>query len=166
MSPRDKDGVMGEFVEGLIDILVSTTVVEVGVDVPQATVMAIEAGERFGLAQLHQLRGRVGRSDKPSYCFLLTDQDGESLDRLRVLERTEDGFIIAEEDLKRRGSGNILGLEQSGRPLFKSARASDLDLMVKAKEASKMLLKESPDLSSYPELKKIVEAIQETGHQE
>lgn len=166
MSARDKDGVMGEFSEGLIDILVSTTVVEVGVDIPQATVMAIEGAERFGLAQLHQLRGRVGRSDKPSYCFLLTDQDGESLDRLRVLERTEDGSVIAEEDLKRRGSGNLLGLEQSGRPLFKSARATDIDLMIKAKEAAEILIKESPDLSIYPELKKIVEAIQETEHQE
>lgn len=166
MSPKDKDGVMGEFTDGLLDVLISTTVVEVGVDVPEATIMAIEAAERFGLAQLHQLRGRVGRSDRPSLCFLMTDLDGESLDRLRVLEKTEDGFIIAEEDLKRRGSGNLLGLEQSGRPLFKSARASDLDLMVHAKEAAEILLKQSPDLKDYPELKKIVEAIQETGHQE
>lgn len=166
MSAKDKDGVMGEFIEGLIDVLVSTTVVEVGVDVPEATVMAIEAAERFGLAQLHQLRGRVGRSDRPSSCYLLTDQDGDSLDRLRVLEQTEDGFIIAEEDLKRRGSGNLLGLEQSGKPLFKSARATDLDLMVQAKEAAEIVLKESQDLSKYPELKKIVERIRETEHQE
>jgi ATP-dependent DNA helicase RecG len=166
MSPKDKDGVMGEFTEGLIDVLISTTVVEVGVDVPEATVMAIEAAERFGLAQLHQLRGRVGRSDRPSFCFLLTDTGGESLERLRVLEKTEDGFVIAEEDIKRRGSGNLLGLEQSGKSLFRSARSSDLSLMVQAKEASDLLLKESPDLSAYPDLRRIVQSIQETGHQE
>lgn len=166
MSAKDKDGVMGEFSEGLIDILVSTTVVEVGVDISMATIMAIEASERFGLAQLHQLRGRVGRSDKPSFCFLMTDQDGDSLSRLQVLEQTEDGFIIAEEDLKHRGSGNLLGLEQSGQPLFKSARASDLHLMVQAKEGAELILKESSDLSLYPVLKKIVEKIQETEHQE
>lgn len=168
MSARDKDGVMGEFSEGLIDVLVSTTVVEVGVDIPEATIMAIEAAERFGLAQLHQLRGRVGRSDRPSFCFLMTDQDGDSLSRLRVLEQTEDGFVIAEEDLKRRGGGSALKLEQSGES-FKVARLDSLDdiqLMLKAKEASGLLIQESPDLSKYPELKKLVEKIQETEHQE
>ena len=104
LSNADKDGVMKSFVEGLLDVLVATTVVEVGVDVPEATVMLIEGAERFGLAQLHQLRGRVGRSTHASYCFLLTDAAGEALDRLAVLERTNDGFEIAEEDLQRRGS--------------------------------------------------------------
>lgn len=166
MKPVDKDGVMGEFVEGLLDVLVSTTVVEVGVDVPEATIMAIEGAERFGLAQLHQLRGRVGRSERPSSCYLLTDMDDEALYRLRILERSDDGFVIAEEDLKIRGAGNLLGTQQSGVPLFRLGRVTDTDLMMSAKESAEKILKEDGDLAHHPELCAIVKNIRETSHQE
>jgi len=166
MKPVDKDGVMGEFVEGLLDVLVSTTVVEVGVDVPEATIMAIEGAERFGLAQLHQLRGRVGRSDRPSSCYLLTDVDDDALYRLRILERSDDGFVIAEEDLKIRGAGNLLGTQQSGVPLFRLGRITDTDLMMSAKESAEKILKEDDELIHHPELLAIVKGIRETSHQE
>ncbi|MBD3251885.1 ATP-dependent DNA helicase RecG [Candidatus Uhrbacteria bacterium] len=166
LSPPDKDGVMQSFVEGLVDILVSTTVVEVGVDVPEATVMAIEGAERFGLAQLHQLRGRVGRSDHPSSCYLMSDAEGLALDRLKVMEQTNDGFVIAEEDLKRRGEGNLLGMQQSGQVIFKAARATDLDVMVKAKDSAEKLLEDDPDLTLHQGLRKVVEKLKQTSHQE
>jgi ATP-dependent DNA helicase RecG len=157
---------MNSFAEGLLDVLVSTTVVEVGVDVPEATVMAIEGAERFGLAQLHQLRGRVGRSVHQSFCYLLTDADGATLDRLKVLEQTNDGFVIAEEDLKRRGEGNLLGTRQSGQVIFRAARPSDLELMASAKEAAEELLASDPDLKLHQSLHEIVEHIRQTSHQE
>ena len=166
MKPVDKDGVMGEFAEGLLDVLVSTTVVEVGVDIPEATLMIIDGAERFGLAQLHQLRGRVGRSPRPSFCFLLTSADGAGFDRLRVLERTNDGFIVAEEDLKRRGTGNLLGTQQSGSEIFRVAQVTDLDVMAEAKEASEEIIAQDPDLSAHPDLRKIVDHLRETSHQE
>ena len=171
MNAADKDGVMQEFAEGLLDVLVSTTVVEVGVDVPEATVMLVEAADRFGLAQLHQLRGRVGRSTYQSYCFLATDAEDDGtfaspLNRLRVLERTNDGFIVAEEDLKRRGSGNLLGFEQAGRGIFRVARPSDFDLMVLARDAAKDLFRDDPQLTAHPLLLTRAERIRETSHQE
>ncbi|MFA5129971.1 MAG: ATP-dependent DNA helicase RecG [Patescibacteria group bacterium] len=166
MKAADKDGVMGEFVEGLIDVLVSTTVVEVGVDVPEATVMAIEGAERFGLAQLHQLRGRVGRSDLPSMCYLLSDAENESLDRLRILEKTNDGFVIAEEDLKRRGEGNVLGFEQAGASVFVCARPTDVTMMTRAKESAETILREDQDLARHFELRERVEKVRRTSHQE
>ncbi|HWQ99703.1 MAG TPA: helicase-related protein, partial [Candidatus Methylomirabilis sp.] len=166
LSNADKDGVMTSFVEGLLDVLVATTVVEVGVDVPEATVMAIEGADRFGLAQLHQLRGRVGRSTHPSSCFLLTDTEGESLERLNVLERTNDGFAIAEEDLKRRGSGNLLGTQQSGATIFRAARSTDLELMALAREAATGLLNDDPDLAQHPLLAARVSSVRETSHRE
>ncbi len=166
MSPRDKDGVMGEFSEGLLDVLISTTVIEVGVDVPEATIMAIEGAERFGLAQLHQLRGRVGRSERASSCYLLTDNDGPSFERLQVLQQTDDGFVIAEEDLKRRGEGNLLGMQQSGAALFKSGRATDTDLMIAARDAANTLFEQNAELADYPELRAIAKDIRETSHQE
>ena len=116
LSQDEKEEIMRNFKSGKTQILVSTTVIEVGVDVPNATVMVIEQAERFGLAQLHQLRGRVGRGDKKSYCYLIPgdkiSQDGQK--RLKVLEKTNNGFIIAEEDLKIRGHGEVLGTKQSG----------------------------------------------------
>jgi len=166
LSTADKDGVMNSFVEGLLDVLVSTTVVEVGVDVPEATVMAIEGAERFGLAQLHQLRGRVGRSVHQSYCYLMSDADGPSLDRLKVLEQTNDGFVIAEEDLKRRGEGNLLGTQQSGAIIFHAARSSDIELMMAAKKSAEDLLASDPDLNIHPDLRQIVEHLRETSHGE
>ena len=124
MSGRDKDEAMRAFKAGETRILVGTTVIEVGVDVPDATIMVIEHAERFGLAQLHQLRGRVGRGDKPSTCVLLYKAPlGETArKRLSVLRETEDGFLISEEDLKLRGEGEVLGTRQSGTPGFQVAR--------------------------------------------
>ena len=115
LTPAEKDEVMDDFKRGKYNILVSTTVVEVGVDVPNATVMAIENAERFGLSQLHQLRGRVGRSELQSYCVLVPQKANQvSLERLKVMEETNNGFIISEKDLQLRGPGEFLGTRQSG----------------------------------------------------
>lgn len=113
---------MKRFSEGEIDVLVSTTVIEVGVNNPNATVMMVENAERFGLAQLHQLRGRVGRGKKQSYCIFINGKESEeSMERLRVLENSNDGFFIASEDLKLRGPGDFFGIRQSGDALFELA---------------------------------------------
>lgn len=145
MKQKDKEEAMDRLKAGEFDALISTTVIEVGVDIPDATVIAIDGADRFGLAQLHQLRGRVGRSDKQSYCFLLSDAPDEALDRLRLLEKINDGFRLAEEDLKLRGSGKILGLSQSGMGDFHAVRLTDLILMKQAKEAAERLEQEHPD---------------------
>ncbi len=166
MPAKEKDETMQKFVDGKIDVLVATTVVEVGVDVPEATVMCIEGAERFGLAQLHQLRGRVGRSFHQSYCLLIATDEGMSLQRLRVMERTNDGFVVAEEDLRLRGEGNLLGTEQSGKAIFTAARMNDFELMAKAREVSEELLRDDPTLSRHAALKKIVTQMRETRHRE
>lgn len=166
MKPIEKDATMQAFAAGELSVLVSTAVIEVGVDVPNATVIAIEGAERFGLAQLHQFRGRVGRSSKSSRCFLLTDAQGESLNRLRLLERTDDGFALAEEDLKLRGSGHLTGTTQSGKETFQAARMTDLRLMAAAREMAEEMLKESPTLEKFAEWKKRVEALRATAHLE
>ena len=151
MKAVEKDAVMEAFKSGDIDILVATTVIEVGVDVPEATVMVIEHAERFGLAQLHQLRGRVGRGSGASSCLLLYQQPlGETARaRLKVLRETEDGFRIAEEDLRLRGSGEVLGTRQSGLPTF---RVADLavhgDLLEIARADARLILDRDPDLRS------------------
>lgn len=134
MKSAEKEKVMGDFAAGNTDVLVSTTVVEVGVDVPNATVMLIEDAQRFGLAQLHQLRGRIGRGDKQSYCiFVDTSGDGEENKRLAILKNTNDGFKIASEDLKLRGPGDMFGIRQSGELGFKSADIyNDADMLEKA----------------------------------
>jgi ATP-dependent DNA helicase RecG len=140
---------MDRFKRGELHILVSTTVVEVGVDVPNATVMVIEHSERFGLSQLHQLRGRVGRGSAQSYCFLLSHPKvGEQTsERLNVLERSQDGFEIAEADLQIRGPGEFLGTRQSGALPFKMADlVRDKDWLLKAREDVLELLKNDPHL--------------------
>jgi ATP-dependent DNA helicase RecG len=121
IPPDERERTMGEFAAGRIDVLAATTVIEVGVDVPNASYMLVENAERFGLAQLHQLRGRVGRGRRKSRCVLLhgTKTSLESRERLVVLEKTDDGFVVAEEDLKRRGPGDALGTRQSGVPMFR-----------------------------------------------
>jgi ATP-dependent DNA helicase RecG len=123
MKGKEKDQVMTGFLNKEIDILVSTTVIEVGIDIPQASLMVIEHAERFGLSQLHQLRGRVGRSDIPSYCVLMSQRKGseDSRKRLSVMAETNDGFKIAEEDLAIRGPGEFMGTRQSGIPDFRIA---------------------------------------------
>ena len=122
MKSDEKNRIMERFLQGEIDVLVSTTVIEVGINNPNATVMMVENAERFGLAQLHQLRGRVGRGKKQSYCILINGKENEeSMERLRVLENSNDGFFIANEDLKLRGPGDFFGIRQSGEVLFKIA---------------------------------------------
>jgi ATP-dependent DNA helicase RecG len=151
MKGADKDRVMAGFAGGDLDILVATTVIEVGVDVPDATVMVIEHAERFGLAQLHQLRGRIGRGDKPATCLLVYQGPlGETAKaRLQILRETEDGFRIAEEDLRLRGAGELLGTKQSGLPEFRLANlAEHTDLLQTARDDARLLLERDPDLSS------------------
>ncbi|MCI0479634.1 ATP-dependent DNA helicase RecG [Candidatus Uhrbacteria bacterium] len=166
LATGDRDAAMAAFASGSLDVLVATTVVEVGVDVPEATVMLIEGAERFGLAQLHQLRGRIGRSRFPSRCFLAASDDNVERERLRVLERTDDGFEVAEADLRLRGSGNVLGVEQSGVPLFRAARQDDLGLMAAARASSASILSEDPDLSRHVLLRDIVTRLRRTSHRE
>ena len=150
MKAKDKDDVMNRFAAGELDILVATTVIEVGVNVPEATVMIIEHAERFGLSQLHQLRGRVGRGLDKSTCLLLYGEVfGETAKaRLKIMRETEDGFVIAEEDLKLRGAGEVLGTRQSGLPKFKVASLEDHShLIAMARDDAKLILERDPELS-------------------
>jgi len=154
MKSEEKERVMREFLENKINILVSTSVVEVGVDVPNATIMMIEGAERFGLAQLHQFRGRVGRLDFQSYCFLFSDSDGEeAAKRLLVMTTCNDGFVLAEKDLEFRGPGEIWGVRQSGMPDLQIATLADYAIIKEAKTAAENFLKEDPDLVKYPDLR-------------
>lgn len=149
MKGTDKDRVMGQFARGEISVLVATTVVEVGVDVPEASIMVIENAERFGLAQLHQLRGRIGRGSEASTCLLLYKEPlGEmSAARLRVIRETTDGFRIAEEDLKLRGEGDVLGTRQSGLPGYRIARSEvHAQLITQARDEALRILKDNPKL--------------------
>lgn len=147
MKTQQKDSVMQQFSSGKLDILVSTSVIEVGIDVPNATVMVIDGADRFGLAQLHQFRGRVGRSDEQSYCLLLSDSTGsEGIERLRVIEKVSDGFEIAEEDLRMRGQGDSIGTRQSGLPLLKVARLNDFETTGQARKEAKYILDEDSNL--------------------
>ncbi len=151
MKSAEKETVMALFKSGEMDVLVSTTVIEVGVDVPNASVIMIEHAERFGLAQLHQLRGRVGRGQRPSYCLLLAQytKSEDTWKRLKVLEDTMDGFRIAEEDLKIRGPGDFLGTRQSGMPDFRTAGVfSDLTILKKARVAAFGFMEKDPDLTT------------------
>lgn len=149
MSRDTREAVMDRFRRGLIDVLIATTVIEVGVDVPNATVMVVEQADRFGLAQLHQLRGRVGRGSKPSWCLLLSDDPTEQGQaRLDVMTLTSDGFVLAEKDFELRGPGEIVGSKQSGLPPFRVADlARDLDLLQLARHDAAQWVRESPGLS-------------------
>lgn len=149
LKADEKDSVMARFAAGEIQILVATTVIEVGVNVPEATVMIIEHAERFGLAQLHQLRGRVGRGGDKSFCFLMYDDklSVAAKERLKTMRDTEDGFLIAEKDLELRGGGEILGTRQSGLPEFKLADlAAHGELLAAARDDTKLILSKDPDL--------------------
>ena len=149
MKPKEKEKIMAAFAAGESDILVSTTVVEVGVDVPNATLMVVENADRFGLSQLHQLRGRVGRGRAKSYCVLLSDvQNDDTKRRLKALTQTNDGFRIAEEDLKLRGPGDFFGSRQHGLPTLKAADLScDMPLLAEARDAAQQLLAGDPLLT-------------------
>jgi ATP-dependent DNA helicase RecG len=164
MKSEDKEQIMASYKKGAIQVLVSTTVVEVGVDVPNATVMMIEHAERFGLAQLHQLRGRVGRSGHQSYCLLMAsggvlsrsvkpkavgEPPSASRERLEALVRSTDGFVIAEEDLRIRGPGEFFGFRQWGMPEFRVANlVRDADILQQARQEAFALLKQDPQLKA------------------
>ena len=152
LPPAEKERAMAEFRAGAVDVLVATTVIEVGVDVPEATVMVIEDADRFGIAQLHQLRGRVGRGDDRSWCYLLSESDSpEAEARLAAMERTTDGFELAEVDLELRGEGTILGARQKGRSDLRLARLPrDRDLVVRARDVAGRLVGERPGLAGHP----------------
>jgi ATP-dependent DNA helicase RecG len=144
----EKDAVMRRFRDGELDVLVATTVIEVGIDVPNATVMLIEHPERFGLSQLHQLRGRVGRGAEQSYCILLGDVGQETAERLRIFVGTEDGFEIARADMRLRGMGDLFGERQSGQPTFRVADPlRDEELSDQARAAAESILARDSDLS-------------------
>jgi ATP-dependent DNA helicase RecG len=160
LSAEEKNELLSAFRRHEIDILASTSVVEVGVDVPNATVMVIEAAERFGLSQLHQLRGRVGRGSHQSFCFLMATHAGspDAVQRLRAMEETNDGFRLAELDLEIRGPGEILGTRQSGEPLFELARLPrDLSLLESARNDCLRLLEKDPELQAHPQLREMIQ---------
>ena len=148
MKPADKNKIMEDFAAKNIDVLVSTTVIEVGINVPNATVMMVENAERFGLAQLHQLRGRVGRGSEQSYCiFISTNESKETMDRLNILNHSNDGFFIASEDLRLRGPGDIFGIRQSGEFCFRLGDVyNDADLLMKTSRIVDELLLKDPEL--------------------
>ena len=149
MAAKEKDRVMREFRDGELDLLISTPVVEVGIDVANATVMMIEGADRFGLAQLHQFRGRVGRGEHKSYCLLLSDSPSEvAQERLSALERIHDGFELAEVDLELRGPGDFFGTRQSGLPNLRMAKLSDRELLELARTEAARIKDEDPDLSA------------------
>lgn len=160
LSPTDKDAVMSEFAKGKIDILVSTTVVEVGVDVPNATVMLIEDGDRFGLAQLHQLRGRVGRSEHQSFCYIVPSDSKAPSQRLKEIEKSNDGFYLAEVDLKLRGPGEIYGRAQHGALNLQVATLGDTKLIARAQAAAKRFVSAGENLLHYTQLARQVETYQ------
>ncbi len=164
LKSAEKEEVMNAFSGGEIDILVSTSVVEVGIDVPNATIMLIEGAERFGLSQLHQFRGRVGRGEHQSYCFLFTDSYGEdSRMRLGSLEKNTDGFKLAEIDLAMRGPGEVYGVKQSGIPDLKMASLGDTDLIKRVRNAAADLVVKDPDLEFHEPLKRALSRLESSG---
>ncbi|HEX9116450.1 MAG TPA: ATP-dependent DNA helicase RecG [Anaerolineae bacterium] len=165
MKADEKDGVMRAFADGELQVLVATSVVEVGIDVPNATVIMIESAERFGLAQLHQFRGRVGRGAHASYCILISDAgEGSSSQRLQALETSTDGFALAQIDLEMRGPGDFLGTRQSGLPPLQFAQLSDLRTLEEARAAAQKLFAVDPQLAQ-PEHRAVAERVAEFWHE-
>ncbi|HLY29078.1 MAG TPA: helicase-related protein, partial [Aggregatilineales bacterium] len=160
MSPAEKDEVMAAFSRGEINILVSTSVVEVGIDVPNASVMLVEGANRFGLAQLHQFRGRVGRGEHASFCLLIPDKTDDDNARLKAMEATTDGFVLAEMDWKMRGAGDMLGTRQSGGQAYLT-EYMDPRLVEEAQTEARTLYEEDPDLA-LPEHAALRERLRET----
>lgn len=159
MASEEKDRIMRDFKEHNLDLLVSTTVVEVGVDVPNATCMIIESADRFGLAQLHQLRGRIGRSEHQSYCFLVPSDTKQPSKRLREIAKSEDGFYLAEVDLELRGPGQLYGIRQHGALDLRLASISDTQLIAKVQKAVKAFLESDDDLVQYPKMSERIDTL-------
>ena len=162
---------MVDFTTGRIDILVATSVIEVGIDIKNATIMMIESAERFGLAQLHQFRGRVGRSIHQSYCLLFTDSlSRQTQERLKIMTTCDDGFKLAEQDLAMRGPGQFFGTTQSGLPDLPASLLSgsliDLIMVKQARSESAKILRQDPELKNYPLLKEKLKRFQENIHLE
>jgi ATP-dependent DNA helicase RecG len=152
MKADDKQAVMQQFVDHELDVLVATTVIEVGVDVPNATVMLIENADRFGLSQLHQLRGRIGRGQHQSYCYLMMSDSSAPTRRLRAMEQTNDGFRLAELDLELRGPGAIYGTMQHGALDLRIAKLTDTKLIASARTAAAKFIDRHESLVQYSEL--------------
>ena len=167
MPSTEKERVMRNFKYGKIDILVSTSVVEVGVDIPNASIMLIEGADHFGLAQLHQFRGRVGRADHQSYCFLFCESNSYmARQRLKAMEQLSSGFELAERDLKLRGPGDFAGTKQWGIPDFAMRHLTDLELVEQARESAKAILEKDIALKGYPLLREKVQSLRENLHLE
>jgi len=160
MKAEEKEAVMDAFRNGEFQILVSTTVIEVGVDIPNATILLVEGANRFGLAQLHQLRGRVGRNSEKSYCLLIPENADEiENERLQVMASTNDGFVLAERDLEQRGPGQFLGTRQSGFAELSMANLTDIHLIEKARRHAQALFESDPDLT-HPENQTLAPTLQ------
>ncbi len=154
LKAKEKERVMKEFSTNQINILVSTSVIEVGIDVPNAAIMVVEGAERFGLAQLHQFRGRVGRGGDQAYCFLFIENNNDSSEeRVRALVETDNGFSLAEKDLELRGPGEVYGLRQAGLPRLKIATLTDRAIIEEARIQAEKIISSGPDLNNYPDLK-------------
>ncbi|MCH7758943.1 ATP-dependent DNA helicase RecG [Patescibacteria group bacterium] len=168
LKTKEKEKIMKDFAQNKIKILISTTVVEVGIDVPNASIMIIEGAERFGLAQLYQLRGRIGRSHDQSYCFLFLESEGEKTKiRLKALLSAKDGFELAQIDLDMRGPGEIFGAQQSGFLTdFKIAKLSDLEIISLTQKTAQQIFDQSPNLEKYPSIKKKINQLSFTAHLE
>ncbi|MDP2648059.1 MAG: ATP-dependent DNA helicase RecG, partial [Candidatus Yanofskybacteria bacterium] len=164
MKPKEKQRVMEEFKQGWHDILVSTSVIEVGIDIPNATLMLIEGADRFGLAQLHQFRGRVGRGAHQSYCFLLSTGEKTFDKRLQALVESNDGFALAEKDMALRGPGEFFGIKQSGMPDLTMTALANMDLIKKARLQARLLLRGDPSLQKHPLLREQLDFFQKLHH--
>jgi ATP-dependent DNA helicase RecG len=167
MTPDEKDKVMLAFAAGEVDVLVSTTVIEVGVDVPNATVMVIMDADRFGVSQLHQLRGRIGRGGHSGLCLLVTQAEAASpsMERLAAVASTRDGFELSRVDLQQRKEGNVLGAEQSGRrrTLRLLSVIHDEDVIAHAREVATELLRRDPELGGAPQLARAMQALEDSA---
>ena len=164
MKDQEKDRIMRSFSEGEIDVLVSTTVIEVGVDVPNAALIIIEDADRFGMSQLHQLRGRVGRGDAQSYCILVSDTANDNaVERLKMMTKTQSGFEVAEKDLAMRGPGDFFGDRQHGLPPIRIADlCTDMSILQQAQSSAMDLIRKDPDLS-HPDHRELFKYVQQNA---